>query len=282
MAAKTEKVIEAIEPVVEEVVEDIETLSRIPKLWLNGTTRKQQILILSATALVGAAAGTGLSLTVLKKRLQLKYEQLAQEEIADAKEFYASVHKPELSDVAKDLLPKSELVENAAQAVKSYGGHDLVSDPRTAVKVPESTTQNIFVDGAPMDVDTTDFDYEAEIAQRSEAAPYIISKDEWAQGEKDYDQVELTYFAGDDVLADDKSKHIPDSDDVVGDLNLHRFGYGSGDNNILYVRNDRLEQDYVVVKSDGEYTKEVLGLRHSDTGRHAGSRKERRFRGDDG
>jgi hypothetical protein len=294
MAAKTkavldaaEKTLEAAEPVLERVESElgqtVEAASRIPKLWLNGTTKKQQILILSITALGGAAAGTAVSMTVLKKKLRLKYEELAAEEIADAKEFYANVsNKPDLSEIAAERLPKANpSVEVAAKAVQSYGGHDLHSDPRTAVKVPDEVTNNIFVEGVPMGSDVA-FDYEAEIAQRSETEPYIISKDEFGQNEKEYEQVELTYYEGDDVLADDKQKHIPDADDVAGDLNLHRFGHGSGDNNILYVRNDRLEQDYVIVKSLGEYSKEVLGLRHSDEGRHAGSRKQRRYRGDDG
>ena len=299
MAAKTkavvdaaEKTLEVVEPVLERIESEAEQVveagSRIPKLWLNGTTKKQQILILSITALGGAAAATTVSMTILKKKLRLKYEQIAQQEIADAKEFYSAVtHKPDLEDVARERLPKNEKLDAAAVAIKGYGGHDLTSDPRTAVKaanpnVDETVSHNIFVDGAPVDVDPSDFDYEAEIATRSETAPYIISKDEWAQNEKEYDQVELTYFAGDDTLADEKAI-IPDSDEAVGDLNLHRFGHGSGDNNILYVRNDRLENDFVIVKSEGEYAKEVLGLRHSDDyGRHAGSRKERRYRGDDG
>ena len=70
---------------------------------------------------------------------------------------------------------------------------------------------------------------------------------------------------------------IPDADDAVGEMNLHRFGHGSGDNNVVYIRNDRLENDFIVLRSQGEYAKEVLGLRHS----HGGSRKTPRFRGDD-
>lgn len=275
-AEKAAKVVEKIEPVVEDTLEVVETLERIPKLALNGTTKQQQILILGFTALAGAAAATTVCISVFKKRYQAKYAAIADQEIADARAFFqATSRKPELADLVKDVEPK---VDAAAKAFERYqsGGNAFVSDEPTSV--PDEVTHNIFVEGKPMD---EAFDYEAEIALRSIDAPYIISKDEYNQGEKDFDQEELTYYEGDDVLADSKGKHIPDTDDSVGDTNLHRFGHGSGDNNVLYVRNERLELDFVILKSMGEYAKEVLGLRHSDD--HHGHRKTRRADwGDDG
>lgn len=263
-------VLDAAEKVIDETIEVVEAAERIPKLWLNGTTKKQQILILSITALSGAAAGTATSFLAFKKRFEKKYSDLAAQEIAEAKQFYQAVHdKPDLATLAEGIRVNDEAergLREAAAALNEY----------QAPKVPEAVTSNIFVEGQPMD---DNFDYEAEIAQRSETEPYIISKDEYNQNEKDYEQVELTFYEGDDVLADEKSKNIPDVDDVVGNLNMHRFGHGSGDNNIVYIRNDRLEQDYVVLRSMGEYTKEVLGLRHSD---RPGSRKTRKAHwGDD-
>lgn len=272
-AEKAAKVAEKIEPVVEDTFVVVETLERIPKLALNGTTKQQQILILAFTALGGAAAATAVCVTVFKKRYQAKYAAIADQEIADARSFFqATSRKPELSDLVAEL-PVDSKVDAAANAFTRYqtGAHASPVDD-------ESTTHNIFVEGKPMD---EGFDYEAEIALRSIDAPYIISKDEYNQGEKEFDQEELTYYEGDDVLADSKGKHIPDTDDSVGDANLHRFGHGSGDNNILYVRNERLELDFVILKSMGEYAKEVLGLRHSDE--HHGPRKARRSDwGDDG
>lgn len=48
---------EAIENTVDAVEETVETLERIPKVNLNGTTKKQQVLILTTVA-VGSAAVT--------------------------------------------------------------------------------------------------------------------------------------------------------------------------------------------------------------------------------
>lgn len=281
MSAKSEKAAEIAAETVEVVEETAATLERIPKLALNGTTKQQQILILSFTALAGAAAATAVCVTVFKKRYQAKYEKIADEQIAEARDFFQAIHdKPDLSDLADEVRENDEAkkgLDAAASAFKSYqsGKLPFVGEQNVIVGVPEET-HNIFVEGLPMD---DNFDYEAEVASRTLTEPYIISKSEYDAGEKEYDQEELTYYEGDDTLADSKGKHIPDQDETVGDMNLHRFGHGSGDNNVLYVRNDRLELDFVVLKSTGEYAKEVLGLRHADG---SGSRKRPKARwGDD-
>lgn len=109
------------------------------------------------------------------------------------------------------------------------------------------------------------FDYDDEVAKRSKDEPYILTHEEFMNTEKDYDQHTLTYFEGDDILVDERDEIVPDSDGLVGDDNLTRFGHGSKDNNIVYIRNENLEMEFEVVRSQGEYTKEVLGfIQHSD------------------
>jgi hypothetical protein len=66
--------------------------------------------------------------------------------------------------------------------------------------------------------------------------------------------------------------------DLVGDDNL-RFGYGSNDSNMVYVRNPRIEMDMEIVRSQGTYTKEVLGFDDEAELKHSGRR--RRFRESD-
>jgi hypothetical protein len=52
------------------VEENVQTVARIPRLRLNGTTTKQQITILAVTALTGAAVATVATYVVTKKRMQ--------------------------------------------------------------------------------------------------------------------------------------------------------------------------------------------------------------------
>ncbi len=280
--SKAEAAAEITKETVEVIEETLETLERIPKLWLNGTTKKQQIVILSATALAGAAASGAVVLTVVKRRLKTKYEMIAEAEIDEARAYYHAMQKPDLAELAEERLGEEAPAVAAATAQKSYQGiigRVPYQTPEVIEVPPEpqsAVTSNIFVDGKPME---EDFDYEAEIANRSEDAPYIISREEFMQEEKNYIQQTLTFYEGDDTLTDSNDKDIPDSDEVVGDANLHKFGHGSGDNNVVYVRNDRMSVDFEIVRSTQSFAKDVLGLRHADTRR---SRKQPRAQwGDD-
>lgn len=274
--------------IVEGVEEVIDTVERIPNVNLNGTTKKQQIIILGVTAAVSAASAGGLVYFLSKRTFKAKYERIAEAEIAEAKRFYGVLHKKDnkFSDPVEALKQRTEDLGYAAKHSPEPAKDEEVpevAEPTTrlikeaqvrAVSVDE--TRNVFEDAMPSD-DT--FNYEEEIRLRTETEPYIISYDEYFQGEKDYQQTTLTYFAGDDVLTDDRDQPIDESDKAVGDENLRRFGHGSKDNNIVYIRNDRLEIDFEVCRSQGKYTEEILGfIKHTD---RPGSGKVRKFRDDD-
>ena len=95
--------------------------------------------------------------------------------------------------------------------------------------------------------------------------PYVISWEEFAGAAREYDQDTLTYFEGDDVLSDGRDAVVDDVDNIVGAANLLRFGDQSRDNNIVYIRNDKLGLDFEIVRSKGNYAKEVLGfIEHSE------------------
>jgi hypothetical protein len=130
------------------------------------------------------------------------------------------------------------------------------------VEITESSDHNIFVDGRPVE----DFDYAAEIAKRDPETPYVITHDEFMENENGWAQGQLTYYNGDDVLTDDQDMPIPDIEDLVDSENLTKFGYGSRDKNVVYVRNEKKEMDFEITLSQGEFSKEVGGfneLKHS-------------------
>lgn len=135
------------------------------------------------------------------------------------------------------------------------------------------TTSNIFVDGNPME----EFDYQAELLKRNADEPYVITHDEFMENENGWEQPNLTYYNGDDILTDDQDIPIPDIEGIVGSENLSKFGYGSRDRNVVYVRNEKLESDYAIALSMGEFAKEVAGfseLRHSAPSRRFRSSDE--------
>jgi hypothetical protein len=286
---------DVVEETVDVVEETLDTLERIPKVRLNGTTRKQGIVILAFTALAAAAASGVVVGTIVKKRTALRYEEIIANEVAETRAFYQSMSKPPIEELAAQIVVndmafpappeetldpvRMEEIREAGQALTTYQGRVPYDRPEVipVEQVPEVQISNVFVEGQAMDRD--EFDYETEIANRTEDNPYIISYEEFNAGEKEYTHDSLTWYDGDDTLADSKDQPILTVDDVVGEDNMHKFGHGSRDPHIVYIRNDRLQTDFEVVKNNNSFQSAVLGFQHSDKG---GSRKTPRFRGDDG
>jgi hypothetical protein len=131
---------------------------------------------------------------------------------------------------------------------------------------PELIVRNVFESDNP----DTYFDPEEEAERRATKPnePFVITADEFNENETDYEQQCLTYYDGDDVLADQQDQPIPEIDKVIGYENLLRFGHGSGDPMLVFIRNNKLEVDFEVTHSDGKFAKEVLGfddeLKHED------------------
>lgn len=101
------------------------------------------------------------------------------------------------------------------------------------------------------------WDWEAERATRTREEPYILHKDEYMEDDFGHTQSTVSYYVGDDIMTDEHDTPIYGHTAMVGEL---RFGHGSGDENVVYIRNELLEHDYEVLRIDGRYEVEVLGL----------------------
>ena len=103
------------------------------------------------------------------------------------------------------------------------------------------------------------WDYEIELANRTEDKPYVIHRDEFWTNENDWDQSSLTYYSGDDILVDQEETPIYNRDQVVGEM-PPKFGHGSGDANCVHIRNPKFMSEYEVLLHDGAYSEVVLGI----------------------
>lgn len=244
---------------------------------LGRSGRKETVTVAVGVAVCffgGAALGAYLSKRYFKKR----YEDLASQEIAEAKAYYARLNKAEPYDTPGSTLEAlGERGKAAAEAVLTYQGERADGEDESVTVTEERTEvvrQNIFTQNAVAD----GWDQEQEQSKRDAHPdePYILSHDEYMENEPDYHQVTLTYFAEDDVLCDEKDQPIPAVEETVGEDNLSRFGHGSRDNRILYIQNDRIQMMFEVVKNDGSYAREVAGfIEHSDHPRIMKMRGER-------
>lgn len=255
----------------------------------------------AVASVMSAASGSVGGYLLAKKKLQKEYSELADREIREAKEYYTEQARKnkvgEFADPLKlaekyegteadsasekgegwvELREEPEFVERDEELIKEvveitrelkyHAGSEgsVVSEMETA-EVKESIRHNIFDNREPIAEEDDEFDIDVEREKRAKATgPYIISEEEYFENEDSYSQTSLSWFDGDDVLTDEKDVPIRDVTPIIG-VDTLKFGYGSGDANTVFIRNDRFQALYEVTRSEGEYAKEVLGfLEHSD------------------
>jgi hypothetical protein len=139
---------------------------------------------------------------------------------------------------------------------QEYGDEDLSSeedpDLEEEVDYVRRVTHNPTHEPDPDDVTSWD---------RSPLHPYVITESEYRIDRPEYEKDSLTYYVGDDTLAEENGNYIPDKNGTAGNQNLREFfGYGSGNERLLYIRNDRVMADFEINLNDGKYTKEVLDV----------------------
>lgn len=264
-------------------------------MWKNiFQNQKAQVGIAALGSLV---TGSALGYAIAWKRLSGKYEQIVKQEIEEVKNHYKILRKAEF-DLAKAAakyqgsVKEADKYEGLVEELHYVQPHPdpepIVDDGSPAERLlkeiftaqgevkHEDESQSIFGEHAEDAPD--DFDYEKELAERklNPLIPYVITHDEYYHGERDFEQVSLTYYDGDGVLSDDRDQVVDDVDKVVGLRNILKFGYGSNDRNVVYIRNENLAIDIEVLRSDGKYSREVLGFIE-----HSHKPRPRKFRDSD-
>lgn len=269
---------EAVDNGVHIVVED----ARVAAGFLRNPKVAAGVMV-TANAVIFSYLGWKLA----KRHYTKKYEAELERELESARKFYGRLNK--MDEDGEVLTPEDVVAERghdvvqeeAAEALGEYqkgpreynkAAKNVVTEDQKGLRATgEVVEHNIFNKDA--------FDLEDEKKRRTDEAPYVISKDEFMENETEFPQTSITYFAGDDTLVDEEDQPMPEVEATVGQDNLARFGQGSGDTNIVYIRNPRTKIEFEVAYSEGKYAEEVLGfIEHSD--RPIGTRKFRKERGE--
>lgn len=177
--------------------------------------------------IAGLTIGGASSYFLTKKVLQKEFDLELQEQIDDVKHYYKDLRK-------KNEVPATSRVENTefVEALKSYQFEEP-QDPAN-----EEIQKNIDTD-----------------------EPTIISLEEFMEERTDLDKITLTYYEGDDVLCDDRDVAIHEFEKSIGNEALTKFGHLSKDPNVVYVRNEKNETDYEIIKDHRSFSEAVLGIR---------------------
>jgi hypothetical protein len=204
-----------------------------------------------AFAVGGVVVGALLGYWWTRRNLEEKYAEIADEEILAMQEHY---RKKGLAGQEKGQL--DEIVEERGYSHNSEGP----GEPNTVMLPPEVMDEPV---AAEEDKDPFEgWDWATELAGRSNEKPYIIHQDEC--NERDYTTSCFTYYEGDDVLADERSEPISNREMIVGEENLEKFGHGSGNPDIVFIRNDHLAIEVEICRAEGTYAEDIHGLKHAD------------------
>lgn len=235
------------EEAVEQVIEGVQILAR--------SFSTMQVAIASATS---ATVAFGVAYYAAQKKAELKWKKLAEDEIEVMRDhFEAKV------TALKNEQDKGEMDEIIT--ANGYTGTEVIGvteEAKEVVEVVQADVVNVFEAPVPTEeeVGLPVWDFAKEVKARDPRVPYIIHQTEYLTAQKGYEQMKLTYFMDDDVLAGPEDMIIEDQDALVGVENLERFGHGSEDTNKVYVRNDVREVDLEIVRSNGSFAEEVHGF----------------------
>lgn len=231
--------------------------------------------LIAGASLLGAGISFYAGYLVAESKLNKLYNDQMEAEIERTRQFYNRTTKSgdfstPASAAAALGLSGDEALINATEALKKYRGDEVTIVKDGVVVSERSGLAEELSDDLREDVieernvfDDDEEDEAISMGARDPNEPYQITQLEFSINENEYDQVSITYYAGDGALVDDQDVQIPDVHRCVGLDNLEKFGTGR-DPNMILVQNDRLKMQYEITRNESNFGHVVAGLQHSD------------------
>lgn len=184
----------------------------------------------------GLAVGIGSAYFYLKQ----KYEEKLSERMQEVRKHY--------QEKQKQSKPKEEKDEKFASRFEEAEerGKDRIAYESIAKRYQGSER----VDPAERESPPEDDD-EEEI--------FTVTEEEMETYDN-FEGIDLTYYAEDDILCDDQEQVIEDPEAIIGDA-LTKFGVKSGYPDTVYVINKRVRAIFEVLMVEGSYQEIVLGVK---------------------
>ena len=203
-----------------------------------------------------------------------KYQAIADEEIASVKARYALLNKDEYP-TPMELLDE---IRTGAEVIElKHPRESYTSDVPDEMSVEEFKALGVEVEEVPVATEADTSVYNVFAGSFANAGvsevkdqpmpdvdmdnPYIVSVDEHMEDFQTYEKISLAYWEDDDTLSDDRDTIVPDIEGTVGAANLTKFGLGSKDINIVYVRNHHLETDFEIVRDPRSFSEVIMGFK---------------------
>ena len=259
----------AIEELAEEVVNEVATnFEEAAEI-----TRKINAAGLSYFAVglgVGAAVGFYFGFKFNREKIRAEVFKEAEAEVDMLRAVYLEkmreleegvrgsvpTEKPPVEEVVERLGYATPVPERERPLPPPVPIHDVAVDSLDDLPenpVPTSKSMN------------AGWNYEQELLGRTPEAPYIIHQNEYNHSNMQYTKVQYNFYAEDGFLVDPTQERpvlIGPIDTLVGEDNF-KFGHGSDDSEVVYVRNDARELDMMICRLNRSYEEDELGLDRS-------------------
>jgi hypothetical protein len=162
----------------------------------------------------------------------------------------------------KGIIKMDSLADLATSMVSDKPAQDegplLIPDPdednEVTITIKEATEESFVED--PSD-DGIPWDWDEQLGKRLSTEPYILHLEEFTANELGFTQYALTFYALDEVLVDDNTVPVYNHSQTVGEL---KFGVGSGQEDVVYIRNHERKAEYEITRLDQSYAYEIHGL----------------------
>lgn len=210
----------------------------------------------------GVIVGAGIGALITWRFLKQHYETLSQEEIDAVKAHYSKVFKegPDADLSSMVAKYKDKVDELGYSGVQSDDSDDPEDDEDDAEEESDDAyVQEDSSDDHPEPKITNIWQYTKDHPHPEDEA-YVITFEQFNNEHDDYDKSDLVYYEGDDILVDSQESPIDNVEDLIGPDALTRFGDGSRDKNMVYVRNDRIAMDFEVSRDERSYTEVIIGI----------------------
>lgn len=103
----------------------------------------------------------------------------------------------------------------------------------------------------------TDVEAHAKLPAETRAEVYPIDGIDFNQTPENYDQEELTFYAGNEMLMDGNNEEVEDPHEMIGAWNVNNIFDENPDNpNVAYIRNEFLKIDFEVLRVPDSYLEE--------------------------
>ena len=206
------------------------------------------------TASIGFVAGGLVTGYFMKQKYELILEDI-----------YEQTDK--MMDDAKDILKESGQLMDDSKELLEKNDYELLKDiddaEKKLINLEKEKYKRLVRNYSQPDDNYLDGKRDSEEVTLNAKAPYVISLEDFSDGNEHFDKVTLMYYTEDDILCyeDNEEEDIITNEEPLIGVNNLSFGE---DEMAIYIRNELTATDYEIIRLDMSYSETVLGIPEVD------------------